>query len=106
MATKERINYKVDWDTLTKLEINGEADYDKETDTFFVQSKEDRLAVSVDCGGEVWVRVDPQSGEIIGIEIENVKAFMKAHRRLFEAKNQDAYIRPVIEAIRLEKCPA
>ena len=101
MGKIEVINYKINWDTLENIS-NFQTEYDIQTDTLFIQSKEERPAVSVDCNGEFWVRVDPQTGEILGIEIEDFReGFLKHHRELLKT----TYIRSITDFIRLEKCP-
>jgi len=52
--------------------------YDKYSDTLFIWFGENRPAISADCDGDFWIRKDPQTKEIIGIEIEDFKAhFLK-----------------------------
>lgn len=51
------------------------SEYDKETDTLIIQPETPIPAVSVDWDGDFWVRVNPASGEILGIVIEDYKAF-------------------------------
>jgi len=42
-----------------------------------------RPAVSIDCDGEFWIRVDPSTGEIVGLEIEDFESvFLKKHPEL------------------------
>ena len=55
-------------------------EYDAETDTLFLSPDNPRVATSVDCAGELWIRVDPESGEIVGVEIEDFEGvFIKNH---------------------------
>ncbi|MFC1939128.1 DUF2283 domain-containing protein [Chloroflexota bacterium] len=101
---KEIETIQIDWNTLSNLQ-DCESHYDKATDTLLIQSKEARPAVSVDCDGDFWIRVDPHSGEILGVEIEDFKkVFLKRYAKLF--KGDDIYIRPVANIIQMEKCPA
>ena len=94
---------KIDWNTLPNVR-DFEGHYDKKTDTLLIQSKEARAAVSVDCDGEFWVRVDPKNGEILGIEVEDFKkVFLKKHAEMF--KDDNLYVRPVTNIIQMEKCP-
>ena len=101
---KELKTINIDWDTVRNLQ-DFEAHYDKKTDMLLIQTNEDRYAVSVDCDGEFWVRVDPKNGEILGIEIEDFKkVFLKKYAKMF--KEDDIYVRPVANIIQMEKCPA
>ena len=54
--------------------------YNSDDDTFFIRPKNPRPAVSYDLGGELWIRYNPTTKEIIGIEIENFESvFLKKH---------------------------
>ncbi|MBM4463897.1 MAG: DUF2283 domain-containing protein [Chloroflexi bacterium] len=62
--------------------------YDKD-DTFCIYSGSPRPAVSFDINGEVWLRIDPDSGDIIGLEIEDFESiFLKRHPELSPAWQQ------------------
>ena len=90
---------KVDWATLRNLQ-GFEGHYDKKTDILLLQSKENRYAVSVDCDGEYWVRVDPKNGEVLGIEIEDFKkVFLKKYAKRIHKNDGDVYIRSVANII-------
>jgi len=99
---KEQIKFKIDWDTARNI-VEFDAEYDDETDTLFMQSKRKSPSVSVDCDGELWIRIVPQTGEIVGLEIEGFRqVFLKKHRALF--KEETIYARPIADYVRLEKC--
>jgi uncharacterized protein YuzE len=101
---QELDSLKIDWDTLPNT-LNFETKYDKAEDILFLHSKDDRPAISVDCDGEFWVRIDPHNGEILGIEIEDFKrVFLKKHPEL--VKKNAAYVRPIFDFIQMEKCAA
>ena len=92
----------IDWKTVNNI-LSFEAQYNSKSDVFLMQSKEDRPAVSVDCDGEYWVRVDPETGEILGIEIEDFKRiFLKRHPTLLKQKT--TYVRPLADLIQIERC--
>ena len=94
----------VNWDTRNNI-LQFDACYDAKTDTMLLQPKENRPGVSVDCGGFAWVRVDPKTGEIIGVEIEGFKkVFLKKYRKAI--KNNSNYIRPIVDIIGMEVCHA
>jgi len=60
--------------------------YHKDEDTFFLRPKKPCPATSVDWEGEFWLRVDPESGEIVGLEIEDFETvFLKKHPELASA---------------------
>jgi len=57
--------------------------YHSDEDAFFIRPDEPRPAVSYDWEGEVWVRFDPITQDIVGIEIENFESvFLKKHPEL------------------------
>jgi uncharacterized protein YuzE len=99
---KKLDRYGIDWNTGQNI-LDFDVAYDKESDILSMNSKENRPAVSVDLAGEIWVRIDPQTGEITGIEIEDFKSvFLKKHPEI--AKSKNAYARPIADLIRLEHC--
>ena len=94
---------EIDWNTLDNL-LGYSCSYDKRTDTLLIQTNEKRPAVSVDCDGDLWMRVDPETGEILGVEIEDFKKiFLKKYAKIF--KEEKVYTRPVTQIIQMEKCP-
>ena len=52
-----------------------EVKYEKGQDVLYIYFRENRPAISVDCDGLFWLRVDPQTNEIVGIEIEDFRVF-------------------------------
>ena len=99
---KELKTLDIDWSTKNNI-LNFKAEYNKRRDILFIYSERDRPAVSIDCDGEYWVRVDPLNGEILGIEIEDFKrVFLKKHPEI--SKDDAAYVRPIADLIALEKC--
>jgi uncharacterized protein YuzE len=54
--------------------------YERRSDTLHIQTTPPRAALSVDVDGELWVRVDPANGEVVGFEIEDFeRAFLVRH---------------------------
>ncbi len=45
--------------------------YDKQRDILFVHLEPKRPAVSLDVGGYLWIRFDPETEEVVGVEIED-----------------------------------
>ena len=45
--------------------------YDKGRDVLFIHETPKRPAVSLDVAGYVWIRFDPETGEVVGVEIED-----------------------------------
>jgi len=45
--------------------------YDKEDDSLIIYFEKPVSAVSHDCDGEFWLRVDTEKGRVVGIEIED-----------------------------------
>lgn len=93
---------KVDWRTIKNLR-DYDSVYDEKSDILLIQTSEQRHLVSVDCGGEFWMRVDPDTGEIFGVEIEAFKkVFLKKHKKEF--RSQTAYTEPVTHIIEVGWC--
>lgn len=54
--------------------------YHQQEDTFFATLEPPTPAVSYDVDGELWIRYDPKTKEIVGFEIENFESiFLKKH---------------------------
>ena len=54
--------------------------YHDTEDTLFIQPTQPRPAVSMDWHGEMWLRIDLESGDIVGMEIGDFEAFfIKKH---------------------------
>jgi len=54
--------------------------YHAEEDVLFIRSSNPRPSVSYDWEGELWIRFDPHTKEVVGIEIENFESvFIKKH---------------------------
>ena len=99
---KKLDRFGIDWNTGKNI-LDFDGAYDKKSDILSMHSKENRPAVSVDLAGEIWVRIDPQTGEIIGIEIEDFKnVFLKKHPAI--AKSKNSYVKPIADLIMLEHC--
>jgi len=55
-------------------------DYDKKADIMYVRLPEARPATTIDLNDEVWLRVDLETGEIVGFEIDDFElVFLKKH---------------------------
>ena len=48
--------------------------YHEDEDTLFIRPSIPRPATSFDWNGELWIRVDPINGEIVGLEIDDFEA--------------------------------
>lgn len=73
---------QINWESLQNLK-SGTTIYHSDEDTLFLRPQKPRPATSFDWDGELWVRFDPQTGEIVGIEIENFEQiFIKKHPEL------------------------
>jgi hypothetical protein len=49
-------------------------------DTFFIRPEKPLPATSFDWDGELWLRVNAQTGDIVGLEIDNFESvFLKKH---------------------------
>ena len=69
------------WDELRILAFQFA--YDQERDTLFLREEPKRAAVSLPMGQDAWVRYDPQTLEIVGVEVEDFeKVFLVHHPEL------------------------
>jgi len=60
--------------------------YDSKRDVFYLRPSVPRPATSIDCEGQLWIRVDVQTGEIVGVEIEDFEAvFLRLHPEVAHA---------------------
>lgn len=76
---------QIDLKTIENLKT-FEIVYDDNEDVFFARPSIPRPATSLDWEGEIWVRVDPNTGEIVGLEIEDFETvFLKKHPALAKA---------------------
>ncbi len=102
--TMEQINdlkSRIDFNSLMKQSGNFDVSYNSKRDTLFMQLKNPPPAISVDCDGMFWLRVNPQNGEIVGIEIEGYrKVFLKRYHELVHMK--PATTKPFVERISRE----
>ena len=72
-------NPEVDFTTLRNL-MSFKPVYHKREDTFFIIPSKPQPATSIDWNGELWIRVNPESGEVVGLEIEDFESvFLKKH---------------------------
>ena len=100
---KELGKYKIDWGTVNNM-LQFEVSYDDESDIMLMQSRVKRPAVSIDLNGEAWIRVDPQTGEIVGVEIEGFQeVFLRNHPEFFKT---EAVAKPITDFVRRDLCPA
>ncbi|AQU02572.1 hypothetical protein [Dehalococcoides mccartyi] len=73
----------IDISSLKKNKDLFNVTYDKENDILLLQVDRDEDTISVDCEGIFWLRVNPQTGEILGVEIEGYrKVFLKLSRKI------------------------
>jgi uncharacterized protein YuzE len=73
----------VSWNSFLKSQPVG--DYDRKRDTLYICQKDavDRPARSFDVDGEFWLRLDSETNEVVGIEIEDFKSiFLQKHPEL------------------------
>ncbi len=76
---------QIDYDTMNNIKSFTSV-YHEDEDTFFLRPEKPRPATSVDWDGEFWLRVDLESGEVVGFEIEDFETvFLKKHPELASA---------------------
>lgn len=81
----EQESFKIDFNSIKKA-TGFIPIYHDDEDTLFLRSEEPSPAVSFDCNGDVWFRVDPSSGEIVGFEIDDFETiFLKKYPELASA---------------------
>ncbi len=75
-------NLQIDYDTISNIKSFIPV-YHEDEDTFFLRPEKAHPATSVDWDGEFWIRVDPENGEVVGLEVEDFEAvFLKKHPEL------------------------
>jgi hypothetical protein len=75
--------------------------YHSDDDTLFARPEPARPATSLDWDGELWVRVDPETGEILGLEIDDFETvFLKKHPDLAQAWQE---VKPLCHQKRTKK---
>ena len=73
---------KIDFNTLDRVKKFYPVYHDDE-DVLFLRPDTPRPAMSFDFEGEIWIRFDPETGEIVGLEIDDFEAiFLKKHPEL------------------------
>ena len=76
---------RIDFNTLDRIKAFHLVYHDAE-DVLFLQPDTPRPATSFDVEGEVWIRFDPETGEIVGLEIEDFEAiFLRKHPEVAQA---------------------
>jgi uncharacterized protein YuzE len=54
--------------------------YHEDEDTLFIRPSMPQPATSFDWNGEIWIRVNPTNGEVVGLEIDDFEAiFLKKY---------------------------
>jgi len=78
---------QIDFNTLTLDRIKAfQLVYHDDEDVLFIQSDPPRPATSFDVEGEIWIRFDPETGEVVGFEIEDFQTiFLKKYPELAQA---------------------
>ena len=100
MERASNLKNKIDFSTINNIR-SFVFNYDKEIDSLIIQTKIPMPCVSVDWDGDLWVRVNPHSGEIFGVEIEDYKEFFfkKYHSVLRGRAVTDPVIKELVIAI-------
>jgi hypothetical protein len=70
-------------DSFKKNSDNFKVSYNAKRDILLIQLNNPPPAISVDCDGLFWLRINPENHEVIGVEIEGYrKVFLKRCREL------------------------
>jgi uncharacterized protein YuzE len=89
----EKIMDKLNMESLKRNANNFVVKYDSKCDTLYAYLKNAAPAISYDCGGDFWLRVNPENGEIVGFEIEAYKkSFMRKYKKDFEEYRRNTEI--------------
>jgi uncharacterized protein YuzE len=76
---------RIDFSTIDRVKMFHPVYHDDE-DVLFLRPDTPRPATSFDLEGEIWIRFDPETGEIVGLEIDDFQAiFLKKHPELAQA---------------------
>jgi hypothetical protein len=89
---------KPDMASLEKNIRHFKVEYNKRLDILTLQSDEQVPAVSYDCNGLFWLRVVPDTGEIIGVEIEDFeRVFLKKFQEFHKSQRNrpESYVAPI-----------
>ena len=93
-------NTSIDLNTLKNVK-NFELTYHDGDDTLFIRPATARPATSLDWEGELWVRVDVETGEVVGLEIDDFEAvFLKKYPSLAKAWQE---VKPLCHRKRTKK---
>lgn len=77
---------RIDMSTLADRAKSFSLVYHDHEDVLFLRPSTPRPAASFDVEGEVWIRFDPETGEIVGLEIDDFEAiFLRKHHELAQA---------------------
>jgi hypothetical protein len=75
----QKENTIIDFSTINNIS-DYTLTYHDDEDTLFIRPDVPRPATSFDWNGEIWIRVDPTTGEVLGLEIDDFEAvFLKRH---------------------------
>ena len=76
---------EIDFSTLKNV-IGFVPIYHDDEDTFFLRPEEVQSAVSFDWNGDIWLRINPSNGEIVGFEIASFESiFLKKYPEIANA---------------------
>lgn len=97
---KTDIEYKIDCDTIDNIH-DYKPEYIKDTDTLYLVPSPIPESISIDFGGAFWVMTIPETGEIVGVHIDNYKRyFSKRYSPILRGKRvTDPVIKSLVIAI-------
>ena len=76
---------EIDFNTLKNV-IDFVPIYHDAEDTFFLRPEKVQSAVSFDWNGDIWLRINPSNGEIVGFEIASFESiFLKKYPEIANA---------------------
>lgn len=81
----QSMDFEIDFSTIKNVS-NFVPIYHDEEDTFFLRQQEPIPATSFDWGGDIWLRINPKNGEIVGFEIDDFESvFLKKYPEVASA---------------------
>jgi len=100
MERASNLRNKIDFDTIDSIR-SFTVNYDRKTDSLILQPNMPVPAVSVDWDGDLWVRVNPDKGKVVGIEIEGFRGFFsKKYQSILSGRGvTDPIIKEIVVAL-------
>ena len=85
-STMNKVDFpEIKFDTIENLQTYKPV-YRKDIDVFYLRPEPNRPATSYDINGLIWLRIDIETGDIVGIQIDDFESvFLKKYPKLAKA---------------------